>query len=139
MTAPLAMLLVQGAFHERLTASPELTALITGVYDQVPETAAYPYIVLGESTEIPDNRLSGLGRQTTHTLHIWSQYAGYAQALAVLAVVVALFDHQPLTVPGLHHVSTQFEFCQTLTDPSPPGNLRHVPVRFRVRTEQQPA
>ncbi|HEY5836175.1 DUF3168 domain-containing protein [Streptomyces sp.] len=136
MTAPMAMLLVQGALYERMKDSPDLMGLVTGVYDQVPETAAYPYVVLGESTETPDNRLSGLGRQTTHTLHIWSRYEGYAQALQILAVVVALFDHQPLTVPGLHHVGTYYEFSQTLTDPEPPGSLRHVPVRFRVRTEQ---
>lgn len=137
MTAPpVAMLLVQGALYQRMAASTELMALVTGVHDQVPEPAPYPYVVLGESTETPDNRLDGLGRQTTHTLHIWSQYAGYAQALQILAVVVDLFDHQPLTVPGLHHVNTLYEFSQTLTDPEPPGNIRHVPVRFRVRTEQ---
>ena len=131
-----AMLLVQGAMYARLQASEDLTALGVGVYDQVPEEAPYPYIVLGEMTEIPDNRLPGIGRSTTHTLHIWSRYAGYAQALQILQVVVGMFDHQPLTVPGLHHVSTDFEFSQTLTDPDGAGDLRHVPVRFRTRTEQ---
>jgi hypothetical protein len=127
---PVALLAVQGALYQRMRASDDLMALVKGVYDEVPETA------LGEATETPDNRHAGFGRQTSSTLHIWSQYPGYAQALEILAVLVRLFDHQPLDMPGLHHVSTHYEFSQTMTDPSPPGDIRHVPVRFRTRTEQ---
>lgn len=134
---PIAMLAVQGALYERMRASSELMAIVTGVHDKPPERKAFPYVVLGEATETPDNAHGVFGRQTATTLHIWSQYEGYAEALQILAVLVTLFDHQPLTVPGLHHVSTHYEFSQTLTDPAPPGNIRHVPVRFRTRTEQQ--
>ncbi|MEU9972349.1 DUF3168 domain-containing protein [Streptomyces sp. NPDC051014] len=137
MSAPfIALEAVQRAFYARMTASPELMALVTGVYDDVPEDATYPYIVLGEATETPDNAHARIGRATSSMLHIWSQYDGYAEALQILSVLAALFDHQPLDVPGLHHVSTNYEFSQTLTDPEPPGNIRHIPVRFRTRTEQ---
>lgn len=128
---------VQRAFYARMTGSDELMSLLSDVYDgQAPEDAVYPYIVLGEATETPDNAHGRLGRQTSSTLHIWSQYDGYGEALQILATVAALFDHQPLDVPGLHHVSTHYEFSQTLTDPTPPGDIRHIPVRFRTRTEQ---
>jgi hypothetical protein len=136
VSAPfVAMEAVQRAFYARMTASDELMSLVS-VYDQPPEDVPYPYVVLGEATETPDNAHGRLGRQTSSMLHIWSQYDGFGEALQILAVLAELFDHKPLEVDGLHHVSTSYEFSQTLTDPTPPGDIRHIPVRFRTRTEQ---
>lgn len=130
------MLLVQSALYARLTGDATLTGLIEGVYDYVPETAEYPFVVIGEAIETPDNRHGGYGRETVVTLHVWSRYQGYAQALRIGARVTALLDHQPLTIEGLAHIATRFEFSQTLTDPEPPGDIRHLVLRYRVVTEQ---
>ncbi|WP_327268812.1 DUF3168 domain-containing protein [Streptomyces sp. NBC_01218] len=135
-TAPSPMLPVQGALIAALRGNADLSALIKGVYDFTPEDVPYPFVVVGESVETPDNRLRGFGRQTVVTLHVWSQYRGYAEVLRIGARVTALLDHQPLTVPGLDWVATRFEFSQTLTDPEPPGNIRHLVLRYRVVTEQ---
>jgi hypothetical protein len=137
MTAPAPMLPVQQAVYARLTGDEQLMSTVTGVFDYVPEDDVYPFIVIGESVETPDNRLRGFGRQTVITLHVWTQYRGYSQGLAIAARVTELLDHQPLTLTGLAHIATRFEFSQTLTDPEPPGNIRHVVVRYRVVTEQR--
>jgi hypothetical protein len=130
------MLPVQAAVYGALTADAELKAQVSGVFDYVPEDQAYPYVVIGESVETPDNRHGAFGRQTVLTLHVWSQYRGYSEALAIGARVMAVLDHQPLTVPGLHHVSTKYEMAMTLTDPEPPGDIRHLVLRYRITTEQ---
>lgn len=135
--APAPMGPVQAAYYARLTGDAALMDLISGVFDYVPEDRPYPYVQIGEATEIPDNRHDGFGRETTQTLHVWSRYRGYAQALAIAARIVALLDHQRLSIAGLHHVATRFEFSQTLTDPEPPGDIRHIPMRFRTITEQE--
>ncbi|WP_432132752.1 DUF3168 domain-containing protein [Streptomyces tendae] len=136
MTAPAPMLPVQSAVYARLRDDGTLAGMVTGVYDYVPEDVTYPYIVIGEATETPDNRHGGFGRQTVVTLHVWSRYQGYTQALRIGAQVTALLDHQPLTLPGLDWIATRFEFSQTLTDPEPPGDIRHLVLRYRVVTEQ---
>jgi hypothetical protein len=136
MTAPAPMLPVQQAIYARLTGDEQLTGTVSGVFDYVPEDDVYPFIVIGESVETPDNRHRGFGRQTVITLHVWTQYRGYSQGLAIAARVTELLDHQPLTLTGLDHIATRFEFSQTLTDPEPPGNIRHVVLRYRVVTEQ---
>ncbi len=46
-----------------------------------------------------------------------------------------VLDHTPLDIDGHHHVATRFEFSQALTDPEPPGDIRHVVLRFRIVTE----
>lgn len=137
MTVPTTpALAVQTALYGVLSGDAQLTALISGVWDYVPEDAAYPYVHIGEATEIPDNTHSTWGRQTTHTLHIWTQARGHAQGLTIAARVMQVLDHQPLTISGQHHISTHYEFMQALTDPEPPGDIRHVVMRFRVVTEQ---
>ena len=130
---------VQAAVLQLLTADATLDALITGVYDYLPEETPFPYVMVGEATESPVNAHDRYGRHTVVTLHVWSQYRGYAQALRIGGRVTALLDHQPLTVAGLDHVVTRYEFSQTLTDPEAPGNIRHVVLRYRVVTQQPPA
>lgn len=130
---------VQAAVLQRLKTDSALSALITGVYDYLPEETPFPYVMVGEATDTADNSHDRFGRQTVVTLHVWSQYRGYAQALRIADRVTALLDHQPLTIVGLAHVVTRFEFSQTLTDPEPPGTIRHVVLRYRVVTEQPPA
>lgn len=138
-TAPSPILPLQGAVLALLRGDGELMALASGVYDYVPETAAYPFVVIGEAIETPANAHDRYARETVLTLHVWSQHRGHSQGLTIAARITALLDHQPLTVPGLAHVVTRFEFSQTLTDPEPPGDIRHVVLRYRVITEQLPA
>ncbi|MGW9242579.1 DUF3168 domain-containing protein [[Kitasatospora] papulosa] len=135
-TAPSPMLAVQGAVLEVLYGDGTLAGMVESVYDYLPETASYPFVVLGEAVETPDNRHGGFGRQTVITLHVWSQYEGYAEALRIGERITELLDHQALNVPNLDHISTRYEFAQTLTDPEPPGNIRHLVLRYRVVTEQ---
>lgn len=138
MTTPTTpALAVQTALYGVLTGDAELTGLAAGgVHDFVPEPAPYPYVHLGEAVETPWNTHGGYGRETAAMLHVWSRYRGFAEALRIAARVIALLDHQPLTVAGHGHISTEYEFMQTITDPDPSGLIRHVPIRFRVRTEQ---
>jgi hypothetical protein len=129
---------VQAAVLALLKADAELMALIQGVFDWVAEKQPYPYVVLGESVETPDNSHDSHGSQTVITLHVWSQYRGYHQARVIASRLRALLEHRPLTIAGHRHVATYFVSQQTLTDPEPPGDIRHVPISFRVLTEVQP-
>lgn len=133
-TASAALGAVQTALYERLTGDADLMALLTGVFDDVPEGTPEPYLVVGESIETPDNRHGNFGRQTVTTLHVWSRQRGFAEASAIADSVVRVLDHQPLSISGRRHIVTRFEFSQALRDPDP--GLRHVPLRFRVVTEQ---
>lgn len=126
---------LQQAVLAALEADSALTALVQGVFDFVEEGEAYPYIVLGETVETPDNSHDSHGSNSVITLHVWSKYRGYAEALRIATRVRALLEHRPLTISGHRHVATYFVSQQTLTDPEPPGDIRHVPISFRVLTE----
>lgn len=134
----LASLPTRDAVRAALQADDELTALITGVLDWVPEKQPYPYIHLGESLETPDNAHDRHGSQVLQTLHVWSQYRGFGQGLAVAGRIIRVLDHTPLIIAGHVHRWTRFVSLQTITDPEPPGDIRHLPVTFRIGTEITP-
>lgn len=125
-----AALALQIAIRERLVADTELDSLITGVVDEVPEDQAYPYITVGHVTEIADDAHDRQGLTSTATLHIWSRYRGWKQALVILGHVDRILDRRPLDVEGFTDVSIKREWHQTVPDPDP--EIRHIPVRFRV-------
>ncbi len=136
-TAPAPMGPIQKAVYTRLAGDAAYMALVAGgPYDGVPEQAALPCTDLGEFVETPDNRHRGFGRQTVITLHTWSRERGYAEVQRIGAAIMAALDHQPLSIDGEHHVDTLYEFGQTLTDPDPVGDVRHLVQRFRILTEQ---
>lgn len=126
------LLPVQRAVFTRLDA--ELTC---GVHDLVPEGAAYPYVVIGEATDTPDNAHDRYGHDSTVTLHVWSTYHGTTEALGIAGELIGLLDHQPLVVDGFDTVAVRHR--QTVVMRDPDADLRHVVVRFAITTEQPPA
>lgn len=121
---------LQVALYQRLSG-----ALSVPVHDGPPEGSTYPYVVLGEVVETPRNAHDRYGAEVLATLHVWSQSDGYKEGLAIAADLRAALDHQQLVVAGHHIVSVRHEQTQTLRDPDP--ELRHVPVEFRITTEQE--
>lgn len=136
MTTPAntaALLSLQGAIRARLLGDSALAAEVAGrVYDEVPEGAPKPYLSIGDAVETPDNELAAFGSRVAHSVHVWSGYAGFAEALRIAGHLVRLLDHQPLTVPGRGLVAARHEQTITMRDPDP--DVRHVVVRFAFDT-----
>lgn len=126
---------LQTAIYVRLTGDATLMNLITGVFDHVPEGTDKPYVVVGEAFATPRNSQDRFGRRTAQNIHVWSDQLGYSQVNQIANRIIALLDHQPLTVTGHDVVLANFEFQQTLDDPD--RRLRHGVVRFGLTTEQQ--
>jgi hypothetical protein len=134
MSTPIAvspLLPLQRALFDLLDAE-----LSVPVVDFVTEDTPKPYVVLGEATETPDNDHGGYGSETLHTLHIWTQAEGFTEALEIADELTRLLDHRrdALEVDGHRVVAIRHEMTRTLRDPRP--ELRHVPVSYRITTEQ---
>ncbi|MFH8805477.1 DUF3168 domain-containing protein [Streptomyces sp. NPDC017936] len=138
-TPALAGLATRDAIRAALTGDSQLMGQISGVLDWAPEDQPYPYIHLGDSFETPSNAHDRYGSEVLQTLHVWSKYRGFAQGLAIADRVRQVLDHTPLTIVGHRWTWTRFVSMQTLTDPEPPGDLRHLPMTFRIGSEQPPA
>jgi hypothetical protein len=128
---------LQRALYARLAGDPVLVAAGCGVWDDVPEDAAMPYLTLGEAVEVPSSSHDRPGRQVLVTLHVWSRYRGMAEANAVAGRVVELLDHQQRQIPVAGHHLVAFRFVDAVPQRDPDPLIRHVPVRFRAETFQE--
>lgn len=138
---------VQKAVFEKLDATAAVTDQLAAhatevgkkaIYDEVPQsdapesTVAFPYLVIGDTTEIAFDADDFDGREATVTIHTFSRYLGMKEAKSVMDAVKAALHNQPLTISGELHLYTFWEFAEVLRDPD--GITRHGILRFRLVT-----
>lgn len=121
---------LQVAIIQKLRDSDTLTGLVTGIYDDVPNSAPFPYVSLGSVVEFEEDSHTQRGLNVSAVLHIWSSYPGNKEAAEILAAVCDALDRQPLIVPGWTDVSIAMNQANTSSDPNP--DIRHMNVTFRV-------
>lgn len=128
---------LQVGIYELLTGDALLVGLAS-VYDEVPEDAEHPYVVIGEMTATPDGAHGSRGRSTACVLHTWTRAPSNRPGNAIGARIAALLtgEHMALDAEVAGHTvwRVAHEFSQTLRDPEP--GIRHRVDRFRVWTRE---
>ena len=137
MTAD-SQLAVQGAILSALQNASGLTTLLASgaasIVDHVPQSSAYPYVVIGEATARDFDCKSSDGMEQTLTIHTWSRYRGLKETKQIMAEIVNALDQANLSIAGHSLVLLRFEFSATFLDPD--GLTRHGVQRFRAITQQ---
>nr|BBH90139.1 hypothetical protein KTC_48900 [Thermosporothrix sp. COM3]BBH90204.1 hypothetical protein KTC_49550 [Thermosporothrix sp. COM3]BBH90269.1 hypothetical protein KTC_50200 [Thermosporothrix sp. COM3] len=127
---------IQRALYQRLTGDTTLMNLVKGIFDasSVPDVQTYPYVTIGEATEVPFHSFQRRGYEATVTLHIWSAAKGFKEAQAILARLNQILDQQSLQLATMTQVGCWYEFSESLNDPE--EDVRHMPVRYRIETQE---
>jgi hypothetical protein len=133
-TAVGVLLLANTALTTKLAQMVAGTAY-TGIYDQVPESAPFPYITIGPDREKKWLTQGRLGREADLEFEIWSRYQGFKEADAILDLLVAALDHAALTVTGFARAEVVLDAVGPRTR-EPDGLTRHISVYFSVHLEQ---
>ena len=115
------------ALYQRVIDSDGIYAAI---YDDVPEGAAYPFVVIGEETTANNGTKTIDGIEHTLTIHVWSQYRGRKQIKELMQSVYDLLHNTDITVSGASLVNIRQEFSTTLAEND--GITRHGVMRFRA-------
>lgn len=130
---------LQAGIYTRLTTFAGLTSLVsTRVYDFVPETAAAPYVVIGDDTASDWDTKSKHGWEFTLTIHCWDfEKAGRKSVKAILSAIHdALHQQQAnITVSGFTLVQIRREFQQTFQETAVEGandRFWHGVARYRA-------
>jgi Protein of unknown function (DUF3168) len=124
-----------------LAADATLATLITGVFNDVPDQQAFPYVLVRTATERGMHTLGGaavgLGWNNVIRVHVYSRYQGDLEALQILERVVALLNFAALTVTGYTHVTCEYAnagaVARVLVEDVDKVETRHIPAEFRVR------
>ena len=107
------------------------------VYDHVPQSAACPYIVVGEQESAPWDTDDSTGSESLLTVHVWSEYRGRLEAKRIQQAIYSTLHRAELWVSFSAFVMIDCEFQETVTESD--GLTTHGIQRFRVIIEDLPA
>jgi hypothetical protein len=126
---------VQKALFAALSGNAPLVALLGGakVYDDVPRSAALPYITFGQSTLRDWSTGTDAGFEHLITLHVWSSVNGDREAHQIISAIRDCLHDVALPVASHRLINLRFEFSDLVRDPD--GETSHGIVRYRAVTE----
>lgn len=128
----------QQAVYARLAGDATLSALITGVFDEVTTEGRPPYVVIADFLENSSEAHDRDGVDLTFRVDVWSVYRGYKEAATINKEIVRLLHRPavPLAVTGFQNVSIFNESHQFMRDSDP--DLRRCMTRYRSWLELTP-
>ena len=109
----LALMEVQRALYTKLQGDGVLMGMVAGVYDNVPQTTALPYVVIG------DGRQDGIAAdavgvsQCRLVLDVWTDIGGRKTALVILNRLFSLMHMGTLSMGGYQLVMLRVEHAET--------------------------
>ncbi len=135
----------QKAIVSAIRGNAEIMALVSGVYDAVPEGGPYPLVVVGEGTETDASYFGQNGHEVHPEIQVWthdgetsnasSGSAGYKVGLAIAELIVALIDASGLTVEGHDAIYLGLDEMERQRPSPDDPSLRLVAPRITVLLE----
>jgi hypothetical protein len=123
---------LQQAVFATLSADSAVHSL-AGIFDAVPRNAAFPYIVVGEAAETPQNSADGDLSEHTLQIHIWSRGGGHREIKQLSQAVREALDGASLNLNG--HSLIGLAFTSAAYQRESDGESFRARLAFRAVTE----
>ncbi|WP_169865207.1 DUF3168 domain-containing protein [Sutcliffiella halmapala] len=103
----------QEAIFQRLEENEDLQKRVTGIFDYVPESTGFPFIVLGRIYSMANKTKTTEGEKLEITLDIWSTYQGKEETIDIMNLVEASLTEE-LSVEGAFLISQEVKDREVL-------------------------
>jgi hypothetical protein len=134
---------IQEAIYSVLSADSTLAGLSltedtdeVTVYNDVPEGAKYPHVLLTKASETPWHTLggpsAGIGWKNIIRTHVRSRYQGDREAMRIHERIVALLNFSALSVSGFSSVTVECEGHKVLVQDIDKIETRNLVGEFCV-------
>lgn len=126
---------LQQAVYSALSGNAALAALLGGprIYDDVPHTAAYPFVTMGQTSSSDFGTATEDGEEHILTLHVWSAAGGRSEAQLLMGAVRDVLHNAPLTLSGHTLVNLRQQFADIRREAD--GITIHGLARYRAVTQ----
>lgn len=123
---------LQVSIFNRLKKDTALTARAK-VYDSVSESAAMPYVVIGEDTVVPFGTKLEDGEEITHTLYVYSSYSGRKEVKELMSLVLEALTKEPLSLEGgFSMYASSLDLMQVTEVNGSPAKRGVIRMRFKI-------
>lgn len=122
---------LQKAIYQILAASLPLQAIVAGrIFDEVPQGAAFPYVVIGDDDLKPWDLDCKLGFEALITIHAFSRYKGRKEAKEIGAKIYDLLHNASIVTDNFTSAVCVSDMQTTMVEGD--GVTRHLVARFRA-------
>lgn len=104
------------------------------VYDNVPQDAGFPYIVIGEDSTVDWSGDTFNGMQASVTVHTWSRDRGKQETKLMQGLIYDTLHRATLTAAGYNFVTIDVLSSESFLDAD--GKTRHGVQTFNVIYER---
>lgn len=117
--------------YEKLNGDTTLGALVSGVFDHVPQTQEYPFVAIGELVETEFNNDDAEQMNIASlTIHTYSRKRGRKETHDIQKQITLLLHRASLVASGFNFVSVDHTQSQSFTDAD--GLTRHGICEFNI-------
>lgn len=128
---------LQKAIFLVLNGDATLGTLINAIYDNVPDNAVFPYLVIGEFTSVTFDDKTSDGANTTVTLHAFTQDRDKQVAHQIIARTYDLLHNTAISVTGQTLILLRSDnFLQVFQERTDNNTTYHGVVRYRALTRE---
>lgn len=121
---------VVSALITTLRATTALTPLVSGIYNDVPQGTAYPYVVVTVPTNRRSDTIGCFGNSALVDTKVVSQYRGDREAARIQAAMISALNFQEPALAGGHRVlGLSWDSADSYQDV-----VNGVPTRYHVST-----
>jgi len=114
---------LQEAVFAALQADTGLGFMLSGIYDEAPAEASYPYLAMGE-TNLRDGRLKDTSGSTiSFDLMVWSAEASQMQVKELMAAVDTSLGGANISLVGYDLITLRLVSASTVRQWSEEGSL----------------
>ena len=130
---------IQKGVVSKLRASSALVALIVGVYDDVPQSAAsekssdFPFVVVGDDSFTDWDTDTEVGFEGDLQLHIWSRKRGKKEMKDIQQAIFDALNRQAIVVQNCSILDVRFTAMQNFIEPD--ERTRHGTINFNIKLE----
>jgi len=130
----------QEAVYTKLAADSTLQTLLGGtvqaprVFDAVPENQDFPFAVIGQSVEAPNDTYAVSVKDIRLTVLVFSRYLGSKEIVQAMDRAAVLLDGVSLTITGYSHIRTIH--TRTLATRENDGVTRRGELEFQILVRQ---
>ena len=108
---------IQGAINAKLKASTALvSAAAGGIYDSVPQNAAYPFIVVGEDRHTDESTDTGIRRRVRVQIDTWSRFRGREEVKSLQYLIELALNRATLSLTGYEFIGMHFVSSDSFVD-----------------------
>lgn len=128
---------IQKAIYAALAGNTALmTAIGSRLYDQAPEGAAFPYVVIGDGAVAPWDTDTETGVDAVVMVHVWDRsHRGRKVVKDIQDKIMTTLHRAEPPVDGSGTVLCEMELADSFQDAD--GLTHHGIQRFRVITDEQ--